>query len=91
VAAPCSTIDPRIKNGEAIPIEERDSREVTHWRDLRIAPEGISVLNPAFDVTPHKYLAGIITEKGLLTPPFTRSIRQALGGAGSREKEEKSN
>ena len=84
VAAPCSTIDPRIKTGEAIPIEERDPREVTHWRDLRIAPEGISVLNPAFDVTPHSFITGIITEKGLLKPPFTRSIRKALGGAGSR-------
>jgi methylthioribose-1-phosphate isomerase len=81
VAAPCSTIDPRIKSGEAIPIEERDPREVTHWREQRIAPEGISVLNPAFDVTPHSYIAGIITEKGLLKPPFTRSIRQALGSA----------
>ena len=84
VAAPCSTIDPRIKSGEAIPIEERDPREVTHWRDLRIAPEGISVLNPAFDVTPHRYIAGIITEKGLLKPPFIRSIREALGERGAR-------
>src|SRR5512132_1961287 len=66
VAAPCSTVDLRIKSGEAIPIEERDPREITHWRDLRIAPEGISVLNPAFDVTPHNYITGIITEKGLL-------------------------
>jgi methylthioribose-1-phosphate isomerase len=88
VAAPCSTIDPRIKSGEAIPIEERDPREVTHWRDLRIAPEGISVLNPAFDVTPHGYITGIITETGVLQPPFTRSIREALRGAGMRERGE---
>ena len=86
VAAPCSTIDPRIKSGEAIPIEERDPREITHWREQRIAPEGISVLNPAFDVTPHSYIAGIITEKGLLKPPFARSIRQALGSAGAERR-----
>ncbi len=88
VAAPCSTIDARIKTGEAIPIEERDPREVTHWRELRIAPEGISVLNPAFDVTPHSYIAGIITEQGLLKPPFTQSIRKALRGEGRREMED---
>jgi methylthioribose-1-phosphate isomerase len=81
VAAPCSTIDPRIKSGEAIPIEERDPREVTHWRNQRIAPEGISVLNPAFDVTPRNYITGIITERGVLQPPYTRSIREALGGS----------
>jgi methylthioribose-1-phosphate isomerase len=81
VAAPCSTIDPRIKSGEAIPIEERDPREVTHWRNQRVAPEGISVLNPAFDVTPRNYITGIITERGILKPPFTKSIREALGGS----------
>jgi methylthioribose-1-phosphate isomerase len=90
VAAPCSTIDPRIKTGEGIPIEERDEKEVTHWAGQCIAPAGISVLNPAFDVTPASYITGIITERGLLKPPFTKSIREALNkkleeGRGKRE------
>jgi methylthioribose-1-phosphate isomerase len=80
VAAPCSTIDPKIKTGEAIPIEERDEKEVTHWAGQRLAPAGISVLNPAFDVTPASHITGIITERGLLKPPFGRSIREALQG-----------
>jgi methylthioribose-1-phosphate isomerase len=74
VAAPCSTIDKKIKRGEDIPIEERKEREVTHVAGKRVAPRGISVLNPAFDVTPHSYITGIITEKGILKPPFSRSI-----------------
>jgi methylthioribose-1-phosphate isomerase len=78
VAAPCSTIDPRIKTGEDIPIEERDGREVTHMAGKRMAPSGIAVLNPAFDVTPHAYISGIITEKGILKAPFRRSIAKAL-------------
>jgi methylthioribose-1-phosphate isomerase len=89
VAAPCSTIDPKIKTGEAIPIEERDEKEVTHWEGQCLAPAGISVRNPAFDVTPASYITGIITERGLLKPPFTRSIREALRGKreeGSKDK-----
>ena len=78
VAAPCSTIDVRIKSGEGIPIEERNEREVTHVGDKRVAPMGIAVLNPAFDVTPHAYIAGIITEKGILKPPYRQSIAKAM-------------
>ncbi len=85
VAAPCSTIDPQIKTGEDIPIEERDEKEVTHWGGQCLAPAGISVRNPAFDVTPASYITGIITERGLLKPPFGRSIREALKERGKRE------
>jgi methylthioribose-1-phosphate isomerase len=84
VAAPCSTIDPRIKTGEAIPIEERDEKEVTHWAGQCLAPAGIQVLNPAFDVTPAPYITGIITERGLLQAPLGRSIREALRGKGEQ-------
>jgi methylthioribose-1-phosphate isomerase len=78
VAAPCSTIDGRIESGEDIPIEERNEREVTHMGGKRVAASGISVLNPAFDVTPHAYIAGILTEKGILKAPYRRSIAKAL-------------
>jgi methylthioribose-1-phosphate isomerase len=74
VAAPCSTIDYRIKAGKYIPIEERHEREVTHMAGKRICPTGISILNPAFDVTPNRYITGIITEAGLLKPPYRSSI-----------------
>ncbi len=75
VAAPISTIDLAVPSGEHIPIEERDAREVTHIRDLRLAPEGVAVHNPAFDVTPHDLIAAIITDKGVARPPYTASLR----------------
>lgn len=78
VAAPCSTIDREMESGEDIPIEERPEKEVTHIGSKRIAAPGISVLNPAFDVTPHSYINGIITEKGILTAPYGRSISKAF-------------
>jgi len=68
VAAPISSIDFSIASGEFIPIEERDAEEVTHLFGQRIAPEGVKVRNPAFDVTPAKYVTGIITEKGVFRP-----------------------
>ncbi|MHB0999484.1 MAG: S-methyl-5-thioribose-1-phosphate isomerase [Armatimonadota bacterium] len=74
VAAPISTIDFSIPDGSHIPIEERDETEVTHIGDTRIAPEGVSVFNPAFDVTPAKYVSAIITERGVLRPPYEKSI-----------------
>lgn len=74
IAAPVSTIDFDIKSGEEIAIEERDAREITHIGESRIAPEGIKVYNPAFDVTPHQNITGIITEKGILRPPYEESI-----------------
>jgi methylthioribose-1-phosphate isomerase len=76
VAAPVSTIDRSIPGGEHIPIEERDPREVTHVREHRLAPEGVQIHNPAFDVTPNELIAAIITDRGVARPPYTESIRR---------------
>jgi methylthioribose-1-phosphate isomerase len=78
VAAPLSTIDLKTPDGSAIPIEERSAREVTHVGGAQLAPDGAAVWNPAFDVTPHALIAGIITEKGIFRPPFTESLRRAF-------------
>ena len=75
VAAPLSTIDGSLPSGDHIPIEERQPDEVTHFGDYQIAPTGIAVLNPAFDVTPHTYVHAIITEVGCFALP---SIRASL-------------
>ena len=75
VAAPVSTIDLATTDGSCIPIEERDAREVTHIGSKRTAPEGASVWNPAFDVTPHGLIAGIITEHGICRPPLDESLK----------------
>jgi methylthioribose-1-phosphate isomerase len=80
VAAPVSTVDLSLPTGEQIPIEERDAREVTHIRDQRLAPEGVSVQNPAFDVTPHELIAAIITDRGVARPPYTESLRRLVEG-----------
>jgi methylthioribose-1-phosphate isomerase len=74
VAAPVSTIDFDLKEGSQIPIEERDPGEITEIGSERIAPVGVSVMNPAFDVTPSRYVDGIITERGILRRPFGRAI-----------------
>jgi methylthioribose-1-phosphate isomerase len=74
VAAPCSTFDPTIADGSHIPIEERPAAEVTGYRGSRWAPEGVSVRNPAFDVTPAELITGIICEKGIASPPYRESI-----------------
>ncbi|MEI6315692.1 MAG: S-methyl-5-thioribose-1-phosphate isomerase, partial [Syntrophus sp. (in: bacteria)] len=74
VAAPLSTFDGAIKTGKDIPIEERDPAEVTSCQGVILAPMGISVYNPAFDVTPHKYITAFVTEKGLIHPPFRKTI-----------------
>ncbi len=76
VAAPMSTVDMNCPTGEEIPIEERDIREVTHIRDIQLAPEGIEVENFAFDVTPNEMVDAIITEKGVARKPFTESLRK---------------
>ncbi|MFN9754091.1 MAG: S-methyl-5-thioribose-1-phosphate isomerase [bacterium] len=76
VAAPISTLDLTLSSGDQIPIEERSSREVTEVYGVPVAPEGMAVQNPAFDVTPNRYVAGIITEKGVAYPPFTESLRR---------------
>lgn len=80
VAAPISTLDLTLSDGSLIPIEERSAKEVTEVYGVPVAPEGIAVLNPAFDVTPNRYVVGIITEKGVAYPPFTESLRALAGG-----------
>ncbi|HYN86590.1 MAG TPA: S-methyl-5-thioribose-1-phosphate isomerase [Pyrinomonadaceae bacterium] len=80
VAAPVSTVDLAIPSGEQIPIEERDPREVTHVRDQRLAPEGVAVHNPAFDVTPHDLIAAIITDRGVARPPYAESLKRIVEG-----------
>jgi len=74
--APTSTIDLNVATGAFIPIEERDPGEVTHVRGVPIAPEGVKAANPAFDVTPHRYLTGIITEEGIIYPPFALGLQR---------------
>jgi methylthioribose-1-phosphate isomerase len=74
VAAPTSTFDLALKSGDSIPIEQRDPREVTHGFGRQTAPEGVEVYNPAFDVTPARLIAGIITEKGVIRPVNERTI-----------------
>ncbi|PYS75704.1 MAG: S-methyl-5-thioribose-1-phosphate isomerase [Acidobacteria bacterium] len=80
VAAPVSTVDLSLPTGEQIPIEERDAREVTHIREQRLAPEGVAVQNPAFDVTPNELVAAIITDRGVARPPYTESLRRIVEG-----------
>jgi methylthioribose-1-phosphate isomerase len=80
VAAPLSTIDVSLKTGAAIPIEERNDDEVTHFKGVRSAPEGTKVYNPAFDVTPAKFITAIITEKGILRKPYRASIARMHKG-----------
>jgi len=75
VAAPLSTIDISLKSGEEIPIEERDPDEVTHILGKQIAPTGTKVFNPAFDLTPHRYIGAIITEKGIIRKPYEKNIK----------------
>ena len=80
VAAPLSTIDVSLKTGKAIPIEERKSEEVTHFKGFRSAPDGTEVYNPAFDITPAKFITAIIMEKGILKKPYRASIARILKG-----------
>ena len=76
VAAPLSTIDASINSGKEIPIEQRNEKEVTHFEGMRTAPKGVAAGNPAFDVTPYRYVSAIITEKGVIAPPFKAKIRR---------------
>jgi methylthioribose-1-phosphate isomerase len=75
VAAPISTLDLTLTSGDEIPIEERSAAEVTHVFGVPIAPDGVSVKNPAFDVTPSRYVAAIITERGIARAPYDESLR----------------
>ncbi len=74
VAAPTTTIDPSLVSGDEIPIEQRKPEEVTHIQGVSLAPEGIEAANPAFDVTPHRYITAIITERGIIREPFGEGI-----------------
>ena len=78
VAAPSSTFDLSIPDGSAIPIEQRDPREITHGFGRQTAPDGVGVYNPAFDVTPAELIAGIITEMGIIHPVNTQTIAATL-------------
>ena len=80
IAAPISTLDLSLASGEAIPIEERAAEEICNGMGKRTAPEGVAVYNPAFDVTPARYIAGIITEAGVARPPYERSLAELVGG-----------
>ena len=84
VAAPWSTIDLATADGSLIPIEQRDPREVTHSNGRQMTPEGVGIENPAFDVTPARYITAIITERGVLRAPFGESIAE-MANAGTRE------
>ena len=78
VAAPISTVDLSIPSGDEIPIEERSPDEVAQFMGVRVAPEGISVANPAFDVTPHRYVSSIITENGIAREPYLEELKLLL-------------
>jgi methylthioribose-1-phosphate isomerase len=81
VAAPISTFDLTLASGDEIPIEERGAKEVTHVQGVHVAPEGIKVANPAFDVTPNRYVSAIITERGVTRAPYVESLRQLWAAA----------
>jgi methylthioribose-1-phosphate isomerase len=81
VAAPLSSIDMTLASGAEIPIEQRAADEVTNGFGRRIAPKGIEVYNPAFDVTPHRYVTALITERGLVRPPLGEGLRRVFGKA----------
>lgn len=78
VAAPTSTIDMSLKSGEQIPIEQRNPQEVTHLGDQPLAPEGVEAAHPAFDVTPHGLVTAIVTERGIVEPPFEVNLRRLV-------------
>jgi methylthioribose-1-phosphate isomerase len=79
VAAPISTIDAAAKNGDLIPVEQRGPEEIARVGGRQIGPIGVMALNPVFDVTPSRYVSAIITETGVIRPPFKKGIREALG------------
>ena len=79
VAAPTSTFDLTLATGAGIPIEQRNSREITHGFGKQTAPDGVNVYNPAFDVTPAELIAAIITERGLIQPVTVERVREVVG------------
>jgi len=84
VAAPVSSFDFSLSDGSAIPIEERAAEEVTNFGSNRVAPQGVSVYNPAFDVTPNELITAIVTEYGILRPPYKKSINWLCGQKGGK-------
>jgi methylthioribose-1-phosphate isomerase len=86
VAAPFSTIDLSTPDGSHIPIEERAAREVTHLASTQLTPEGAAIRNPAFDVTPARYVAGIITEHGIVRPPFDETLGPFVESRNGRDR-----
>jgi methylthioribose-1-phosphate isomerase len=76
VAAPLSTIDISIKSGDKIPVEERQPEEVSHYGNKQIGPSGVKTMNPAFDITPSRYVTAIITERGIATSPYKTNIKR---------------
>jgi methylthioribose-1-phosphate isomerase len=78
VAAPTSTIDMSLESGDDIPIEQRAPEEVTHLAGQPLAPEGVRAAHPAFDVTPHDLVTAIITERGIVEPPFEENLRRVM-------------
>ena len=79
VAAPVSTLDLSLCDGGKIPIEERQADEVTHIKGIAIAPQGVKVRNPAFDVTPARYISAIITENGIVRGDYRSGLRKVAG------------
>jgi methylthioribose-1-phosphate isomerase len=79
VAAPFNTIDLATVSGDLIPIEQRSAREVTHVGGIQVTPNGVAIQNPAFDVTPARYITAIVTERGVLRSPYPESIRAMAG------------
>jgi methylthioribose-1-phosphate isomerase len=79
VAAPTSTIDLSLNSGEGIPIEERNPEEVTSIKGVRLAPKGVTAANPAFDITPHKYITAIIMEKGIIRKQYSLGLKKLVG------------
>ena len=84
VAAPTSTVDPGLPDGDQIQIEERGEEEVTHFQAVRIAPPGVAAINPSFDVTPSRYVEAIITEAGVCRPPYVESLKLAVAAGGPK-------
>jgi methylthioribose-1-phosphate isomerase len=83
VAAPITTLDLSLKSGQEIPIEQRDRKEVTHIRGQQLAPDGIEVSNPAFDVTPNDLITAIITDRGVARAPYTESLRKLMADSSN--------
>ena len=84
VAAPLSTVDLSLNSGDQIPIESRSPLEVTHFRGEQVAPEGVGVANPAFDVTPHRYVSAIVTDAGVAREPYDTSLKALLSRTARR-------